>query len=170
MLDDVGRFDERFFVYYEDLDLAWRARRRGWKFLYAPKAVVYHVHCGTSGEWSPFFVYHVERNRVFVSLKNAPWRLVIRSLAVFAARAARKWLRVLLLQERTQLDRGQAIAYVRAAFSLAIHAPEMLCKRLVIRMIRAKVSDRRLARLIVPPPSRLALSAIEQMEPHRHDS
>src|SRR5205823_2497072 len=48
MLDDVGLLDERFFVYYEDLDLAWRARLRGWKFAYEPKSVVYHVHCGSS--------------------------------------------------------------------------------------------------------------------------
>ena len=82
MLDDVGFFDETFGMYYEDLDLAWRGRLRGWRFHYTPEAVVHHIHCGTSGEWSPFFLYHVERNRVFASIKNGPARLALRALAV----------------------------------------------------------------------------------------
>src|SRR5581483_309832 len=62
MLDDVGFFDERLFMYCEDLDLAWRARLRGWRFRYTPRSVVYHVHCGSSaGEWSPFHLYYAER-------------------------------------------------------------------------------------------------------------
>jgi GT2 family glycosyltransferase len=36
-------FDEDFFTYYEDADLAWRAQMRGWKARYAPKAVAAHV-------------------------------------------------------------------------------------------------------------------------------
>lgn len=37
-----GFFDERFFAYKEDVDLAWRLRRAGWNSFYAPKAVAYH--------------------------------------------------------------------------------------------------------------------------------
>ncbi|MFH1288585.1 MAG: glycosyltransferase family 2 protein [bacterium] len=40
-------FDEDFFAFYEDLDLGWRARLRGWKALYNPKAVAYHYRGGT---------------------------------------------------------------------------------------------------------------------------
>ena len=72
MLEDVGLFDEDFFMYYEDMDLSWRARRRGWKIVYVPEAVVRHVHAGSSLEWSPFFVYHVERSRLLMLGKNAP--------------------------------------------------------------------------------------------------
>ena len=47
MLDDVALdneyFDEDFFAYYEDVDLAWRAQLRGWKGRYAPRAVATHV-------------------------------------------------------------------------------------------------------------------------------
>ena len=42
-LDDVGGFDERFFMYVEDLDWCWRARRRGWEIRFEPSAVVVHV-------------------------------------------------------------------------------------------------------------------------------
>jgi GT2 family glycosyltransferase len=152
MIDDVGFFDERFGMYYEDLDLAWRARRRGWKIRYAPNSVVYHVHCGTSGEWSPFFVYHVERNRVFANLKNAPATLAVRALAVFWARAMRKWLRVISLREPGRLDRQQALAYVASALSLMWHMPGMLRTRMQIRGLRSGVSDRDIARVVTPRP------------------
>jgi len=46
--DEYGYFDERFGMYYEDLDLCWRAKKKGWKAYYAPKAIVYHVRGGTA--------------------------------------------------------------------------------------------------------------------------
>ncbi len=52
MLKDVkdanGYFDERFGMYYEDLDLCWRARKNGWKAYYAPKAIAYHERAATA--------------------------------------------------------------------------------------------------------------------------
>lgn len=69
--EDAGGFDERFFMYYEDLDLSWRLRLRGWRVLYEPAAVVEHVHSAGSVEWSPFFTFHVDRNRLFAIYKNA---------------------------------------------------------------------------------------------------
>ena len=50
-LDDVGGFDERFFMYVEDLDWCWRAREKGWQVLFEPAAVVRHVG-NASGERS----------------------------------------------------------------------------------------------------------------------
>src|SRR5205085_2196003 len=129
MLEDVGLLDERFFMYCEDLDLAWRAHRRGWRFRYTPRSVVHHVHCGTSGEWSPFFLYYVERNGVFVNLKNACPRQVLRAVAGFCGRAARKCFRVATWQERSPRQRQQAVAYLLASLSLIGGIPEMLWKR-----------------------------------------
>ncbi|MHB8670839.1 MAG: glycosyltransferase family 2 protein [Acidimicrobiales bacterium] len=42
-LDEIGGFDERYFMYVEDLDWCWRARRAGWEVWYEPAAVVRHV-------------------------------------------------------------------------------------------------------------------------------
>lgn len=150
MLEDVGAFDDGFFMYYEDLDLAWRARIRGWKFRYTPRSVVYHVHCGSSVEWSPFFLYYVERNRVLVNWKNAPVRQACRVLASFCWRALRKWYRVASLRDRSARDRGHALAYARAGLSLLRALPGMLCKRIQIRGLRRTTADGSFAHLITP--------------------
>jgi len=85
MLDDVGGVDETFFVYLEDVDLAWRARNRGWKALYAPAAVAHHHHSFTTKHGSPFKYYHVGLNRVRLLAKNAPTRhLVVYGLPIVA--------------------------------------------------------------------------------------
>ena len=47
-LDDVGLFDEGLFLYYEDLELAWRGAKRGWRYRYVPDSVVHHVHTASS--------------------------------------------------------------------------------------------------------------------------
>jgi N-acetylglucosaminyl-diphospho-decaprenol L-rhamnosyltransferase len=41
-LDEVGGWDERYFMYLEDTDLCWRLRRAGWDVAYEPSAVVHH--------------------------------------------------------------------------------------------------------------------------------
>lgn len=78
MLDEVGFFDDDFFAYYEDVDLAWRGQLAGWRCITAPAAVVYHIHSATSGKMSPFTVYQVQRNKWFVIIKNWPGRLILR--------------------------------------------------------------------------------------------
>jgi GT2 family glycosyltransferase len=71
-LDEVGLFDPKLFAYYEDLDLAWRGRAQGWRYLYVPGSVVRHAHAATSVVGSELFDYHIERNRLLVFVKNAP--------------------------------------------------------------------------------------------------
>jgi len=85
MLDEVGGFDESFFLYCEDTDLGLRARWAGWKCYYVPGAVVEHRYSQSAGRASPLKAYYVERNRLFVTLKNFPaawlWRVPFVALA-----------------------------------------------------------------------------------------
>jgi GT2 family glycosyltransferase len=78
-LDEVGTFDERFFLYYEDTDLSWRGRLRGWRYVYEPAALVRHHHAQSSVVGSPLFRFSTERNRLLMLAKNAPAKLVWRS-------------------------------------------------------------------------------------------
>ncbi len=72
LFDDVGDFDESFFAYLEDVDLAWRARLAGWRCLFVAEATVRHEHSATGGEGSPFKSFHLGRNKVWTILKNYP--------------------------------------------------------------------------------------------------
>jgi GT2 family glycosyltransferase len=81
MLDDVGGFDESFFLYLEDADLSWRARMRGWRAIYAPAALVHHHHSATSRHGSPLKHFHVGRNRVRLLAKNAETQHLRRAAA-----------------------------------------------------------------------------------------
>ncbi len=137
MLEDVGLFDESLFMYYEDLDLAWRARLRGWRFLYEPKAKVRHVHCGSSRERSPFFCFHDERNRVLVNIKNNSAVPAAYTLLGFIAHAARTWRDV--MRGRLSADHGRA--YLRATLSLANLLPHALAERYRIRHVRRRAPD-----------------------------
>lgn len=62
--DVGGPFDERLFMYYEDTELSFRLRRRGWQIRYDPSAVVRHRHAHSSRAGSDFFVRLNERNRL----------------------------------------------------------------------------------------------------------
>jgi GT2 family glycosyltransferase len=77
MLEDIGGFDDDFFLYCEDTDLGLRARWAGWKCLYVPHAVVEHHYSHSAGRASPVKAYYVERNRLFVLVKNFPGRMLL---------------------------------------------------------------------------------------------
>ncbi len=88
LLEEVGLFDEDFVAYYEDVDLAWRARLAGWESRFASRAVVYHKYSGSVGHRSPWRQYQCERNRVWNLVQNYPWRHVATGIPWNAARLA----------------------------------------------------------------------------------
>ena len=79
-LDEVGGFDERYFCYHEDVDLAFRLRLRGHRCLYVPDAMVDHVSSGITGKRSDFATYYGHRNLVWTFVKDMPGPLFWRYL------------------------------------------------------------------------------------------
>jgi len=77
MLNTIGLFDDDFFMYLEDVDLGLRARLAGWRCLFVPDAVVYHKYSSTTKSYSPMKAFLVERNRIWVLLKNFPSRQIM---------------------------------------------------------------------------------------------
>lgn len=71
MLEEIGLFDERFFAYLEDVDLAWRAQIAGWHCRYVPQAVVRHQTSASLGENSPIKKQLKARNKIWMVAKNA---------------------------------------------------------------------------------------------------
>lgn len=68
----IGKFDEDYFCYMEDVDLGFRLRLAGYSALYIPEAVVKHVGSAFTGVRSAFSVYHGHRNMVWTFVKNVP--------------------------------------------------------------------------------------------------
>jgi GT2 family glycosyltransferase len=86
MIDDIAIkgefFDEDFFVYREDADVAWRAQLMGWKCLYAPYAKGYHVRKALPGNrraLPPEINMHSVKNRFLLRMKNISWDLYRRN-------------------------------------------------------------------------------------------
>ena len=79
---DANGFDEDYFCYVEDVDLGFRLRLLGYRCLFVPDAVVYHVGSATTGgRRGDFAVYHGHRNLVWTYVKNMPdilfWGLIL---------------------------------------------------------------------------------------------
>ena len=68
----IGGFDERFFCYCEDIDLALRLQLSGRTSRRVAGAVLLHAGSGTTGRISEFTLYHGHRNRIWTFLKNTP--------------------------------------------------------------------------------------------------
>lgn len=74
VFEKIGFFDERFFLYYEDLDLCLRAKNVGFKTMYIPEAHVYHENAQSTGLGSSLQDYYITRNRMLLAKKFLPLR------------------------------------------------------------------------------------------------
>lgn len=130
-LDDVGLFDERFFLYYEDFDLAWRGRARGWRYRYVPQSTVRHLHSASTDESSALFAFHNERNRLLTLARNAtPARAAtasVRSLLITASYARRDILSPLLRRRRPAM--ATVLVRLRAFLSFLRLLPGTVASR-----------------------------------------
>jgi GT2 family glycosyltransferase len=109
MIDDISVggefFDNDFFVYREDADVAWRAQLLGWKCLYAPYARGYHVRKALPGNrraLPPEINMHSVKNRFLLRIKNISWDLYRRNFFSITARDV-VVLCCCLLREQTSL-------------------------------------------------------------------
>jgi GT2 family glycosyltransferase len=77
VFEEIGLFDEDFFAYCEDGDLSFRAQLAGYRCLYVPGAIVYHVgSASTGGKRSPTATRLGTRNGLSLLVKNLPAPLV----------------------------------------------------------------------------------------------
>ncbi|MCH7951997.1 glycosyltransferase family 2 protein [Patescibacteria group bacterium] len=95
VFEDIGLYDPVYMFYFEDADFSIRARKRGYKVLYTPKAVLWHKNAASfGGSGSPFQDYFITRNRLIFGLRHAPIRskfaLLRESLRFLAKGPARR--------------------------------------------------------------------------------
>ena len=129
MLDEVGLFDESFFMYCEDVDLNWRAQLAGWRCWYTPQAIVYHKLSATGG--GPIASFYTGRNTLWVIAKDYPGSLL-----------RKYWPRIVAAQwqvsrEALRAWRGEAArARLRGQLAGLLGWPKMLRRRRAIQAIR----------------------------------
>jgi GT2 family glycosyltransferase len=162
MLDDIGLFDEAYFSYLEDLDLGMRGQLCGWRCWYVPSAIVLHRKSLSTGNYSKFKAYHVERNRIWNAVKLMPRFILLvsplftlnRYLLQGYAAATHRGISGEFVKEYSYLD--LAALLVKAYAAALLRLPEMLAKRRAIARKR-RLTTEQWYRLI----SRYKLDAIE---------
>ncbi|MGH9162176.1 MAG: glycosyltransferase family 2 protein [Vicinamibacteraceae bacterium] len=123
-LEQAGAFDRDFFMYFEDSELSWRLRKRGFRLRYQPKSVVRHFHASTTVEWSPLFNFHVARNRILMLIKHAAPLVVLRAYLAELA------VLLHLLRAYRSLRHVEVRTRLKIQLSLVRNAPRALLKRL----------------------------------------
>jgi GT2 family glycosyltransferase len=148
MVDSLGGFDESYFAYLEDLDLAMRGQLEGWRCLYVPTAAARHAKSSTAGNYSKFKAYHVERNRIYNAIKLLPRFILFvsplftlnRYLLQFYAAKTHRGLSSKLVKEYSWIELAWILA--RAYGAALLRLPEMLGKRRAIsRRRRLSVTE-----------------------------
>lgn len=109
---ELDGFDERFFMFYEDVDLGWRLNLRGWRVRYVPESIAYHRHHGTMSEVdspeSGRETFLLERNALAALYKNLSDETLARALPAALALAVRRATARGEL-DATQLDLAQGV-------------------------------------------------------------
>lgn len=143
MLNDIGLFDEYFFMYYEDVDLSFRAQLAGWKVRYTPKAIAYHKVGASSQKVPGLAVFNTFKNLPLVLIKNVPGRL-------FWTIGARFFLTYWLIFA-SAIRHGNGCPAFRGIFASLIRQPRAWVHRVKIQRNR-KVSIKYIRSIIHDGP------------------
>lgn len=133
---DSGGFDERYFCYHEDVDIAFRLRLMGERCQYVPTALVHHAGSGLTSRVSGFAVFHGMRNGVWTYVKNMPGGLLVLTFPV--------WLAGALLLILRGAFRGAFVHTVRGYAAAFRHIGPAIAARRTLKAMR-RVSPGRLA-------------------------
>ena len=142
MIEEIGFFDEDFFLIHEDTDLNFRAQLAGWKVLYVPHAIVYHKVRSTIGHMSDTAVYFSLRNSEFVRIKNIPLALFLTCLPLYAVGTILDFLYF-------SVKHGKPLLYIKAKIDVVKMLKMMLIKRRKIMNMK-KVDNKYLYELMTP--------------------
>ena len=147
MLDDLAIhgevYDEAYFAYIEDLDLAWRAQLRGWRCVYRDEISCRHIGSASQGgrvrvlDKSVLFLTHILKNRYLTLIKNATPGIAVRFFAPFVLGELAIWMALITRHP----VRARAIPSAIAGAVRLI--PQTLKKRRHV-MLRQTTSDRHL--------------------------
>lgn len=130
VFDRLGKFDEDFFFYFEDVDFSLRAQLAGYKCWYQPKALVYHLGQITAAKLGDFIEYQRFRNTIFLVVKNFPVRLFFKRNRWWKIPIV--WLHTFYFFARIGLGK---MAF-KVFLDVIIYFPKLIIKRLKIMKLR----------------------------------
>lgn len=95
VIEKIGYFDRKYFLYYEDVDYSIRAAQSGFGVYYCPDVYLWHKNASTSGKpGSPVHIYYQTRNRLYFGFKYAPIRtkksMLVESIRTFTQGGIRR--------------------------------------------------------------------------------
>jgi GT2 family glycosyltransferase len=151
LLGDVGFFEPDFEMYYEDVDLAWRARLRGWRCADAACAVALHVGSASAGRNSPRKRFLLGRNKLWTAARCYPGDGLRRYLAAIALYDAAALVAYAALAPPGAVPPAARLAALRGRLAGLRGLGRQLWKR---RSIQARRSD-----------ARAGLDALAPLEP-----
>jgi len=159
VLEEVGVFDRRYFMYHEDVDLSWRIRLRGYKILYYPSSVVFHKYMASIGKDRTRIISLWEKNRVRTLLKNYELRSLITVLPTLLILKILHIIYALVHKDVREVT-GLAAAYL---WNLR-HIRDTLKERHKIQRSR-RVRDSFIRRLMIPYSIELRLGLGKMRHP-----
>jgi hypothetical protein len=160
VFEQLGGFDDNYFMFYDDVDLGWRLNLLGYRFRFQPKSLAYHKHHASMNKFGNFREeYLLERNALYTLYKNLEddsLRDVFAGAVLLAVRraVARGRLDSTSLDIRNPGDDSQrespvdksTLAGIFAIDQFVEHLPEATAAREVVQSTRVR-SDRELLRL-----------------------
>jgi len=148
ILKEVGLFDPKSFMYYDETDLCWRIWLRGYRIVFVPKSIVYHAAGSTiSRIRKPVKRYFLTRNQMTTLIKNYNSKNVLKYLAVFITLELRK---AVLLMFRRDLATG--IATIKALSWNLFNLKYVWKKRQEVQLLIRKVPDAMIMRKVMLKP------------------
>jgi GT2 family glycosyltransferase len=137
MFDEIGLFDEAFFASFEDVDLSFRAQLAGYKALYVPTAIGYHMVGETIKRKRYFPTYLNNRNKILFLWKNMPEEI----LKKYFWRISRSKLRLFFKRILLNFYKLRTYYFVKGTFAAFIRLPYILKEREKIKAMRRVSTD-----------------------------
>ena len=138
--EQVGIFDEDFFIFAEDVDINMRGQLQGFKCIYLPEAKVYHIGTATVGLYSDRYIFLCKRNDIFVLIRNYSLRMYFRYLWTI--------LKHQFNDIKYFTDRGQGLVLFKSKLDVFKMLPPMLSRRFRIQSSRTE-PDSKIESLII---------------------
>jgi GT2 family glycosyltransferase len=132
LFDDIGLFDDDFFLYFEDVDISFRAQLSGWSVMYEPSAVAYHHVSATSSKIGDVARYHSAKNFLLLYAKNMPKKLYFKYAPLFVLQFLR--------MAASSLYRGKFVVFTKGTFAaFKLHSSTVQKRRSIQRRRSASI-------------------------------